>query len=113
MTEKELFDRHKLWNLIGQLQNVPISKNFDGHGTARVHDELIDFLQSECRRNRVEAVREVLEKVRPKQDDNPYREHETDTTTYLRIGWSQNCATVNSKIEEALSKLEREGKREG
>ena len=58
---------------------------------------LFDFFQSECQRNRIEAVTAFAERVRPREIEN------TGTWTH-----GANCMAheVNAKIDAELSKLQ-------
>ena len=79
MTSRELFDRErfiKIWRSNGASS-----------------DTMADFIQSECRRNRVKGAREFAEKVRPKFPVSP------------------EGKGISEQITQALAELEGENKR--
>lgn len=93
--EAELFDRERLKNmLLGyHAACISIGKPLDG-------DDIADFIQSECRRNRMEAVKEFAEKVRPEK----YAEWK------FPLNYEVNAELWDNKITQALAELESQNK---
>ena len=83
---QDLFDREKL--------NIILAQNSVTWVT------LQNFIQSECQRNRIEAVKEFAERVRPTKTQNPYNDDDLD----LEAGWDDCAENINSKIATELSK---------
>ena len=89
--EVELFDRERF-------HRFPLTWHFD----LEQMKPLMDFIQSECRRNRIEGAREFAEMMRLKKESNPYNADDID----LEAGWDDCAENINSQITQALAELE-------
>ena len=125
--EAELFDRERFY---AQFRNQAVARErtsiLKQYPTMKEEDlgrELIDpdifiedilgFIQSECRRNRVEAVKEFAEKVRPElvyQIDNDFAGLQS-RNFQDGVYWGRKM--VQEKITQALAELEGKEKIDG
>ena len=81
MTSRELFDMERF------------NKIWRSNGASS--DTMADFIQSECRRNRAEAVKEFAEKVRPKFPVSPEG-----------IGVSEQITQALAELEGEIEEVE-------
>ena len=88
MTSRELFDREKLWKLVDII--------FHGEHSAQAYLDVEAFIQSECRRNRVEGAEELAVKL------SIYIIHLSECSIFKSATWSGN--TEHGRCDCGLDK---------
>lgn len=91
---QDLFDREKFMDLFYD------SYNADGNACYPEFEKLMGFVQAECARNRIEAVKEALERLKVEELTKMH------IGPLFNAGWNQCATNTNIEIAMELSKLQ-------
>src|SRR3990167_11055602 len=89
---QDLFDREEFWHLVDKI--------FMGEHTAQEYLDVEKFISSECQRNRIEAVKEALERLKVEELTKMH------IGPLFNAGWNQCATNTNIEIAMELSKLQ-------
>ena|SRR3990167_3391833 len=92
---QDLFDRAKFREIIGDLICPCLTPD-----TCSKRESARDFIQAECQRNRIEAVKEALERLKVEELTKMH------IGPLFNAGWNQCATNTNIEIAMELSKLQ-------